>query len=132
MESFDVIARRSISPSPMIDIRAVLASTAVLMSVTGCGQSTPVQAPIASKPNVIVTLDGKSHACVVALYSETTGNSIACADVAAFVRDELRLPKRSIYDIRTIAKVDDAEVAKVGASLKGAGYRYIGGPRDDR
>jgi|ERR1700689_1470581 hypothetical protein len=115
----------------MIDIRAVFVSSVVLMLLTGCGPSASAP-PIASKPNVIVTLDGKTHACVVALYSETNGSSIACADVVPFVRDELRLPKRSIYDIRTISKVDDAEVAKVGASLKGAGYRYIGGPRDDR
>ena len=116
----------------MIDIRAVFPSTVVFMLLTACGPSASAPPPIASKPNVIVTLDGKTHTCVVALYSEPNGSSIACADVVPFVRDELRLPKRSIYDIRTISNVDDAEVAKVGASLKGAGYRYIGGPRDDR
>jgi hypothetical protein len=112
-------------------LRAVFPSIVVFMLLTGCGPAS-APPPIAAKPNVIISLDGKTHACVVALYSETNGSSIACADVVPFVRDELRLPRGSIYDIRTISKVADAEVAKVGASLKGAGYRYIGGPRDDR
>jgi hypothetical protein len=116
----------------MIDIRAMFASTVVFTLLGGCGPSASESPPIAAKPKVIVTLDGKSHTCVVALYSEANGNSIACADVVPFVRDELRLPSGSIYDIRTIANVDQADIAKVGASLKGAGYRYIGGPRQDR
>ena len=85
---------------PMIDIPAVFASTVVLMLLAGCGPSAPP--PIDAKPNVIVTLDGKSHACVVALYSEANGSSISCTDVVPFVRDELRLAKGAIYDIRTI------------------------------
>jgi hypothetical protein len=116
----------------MIHIRAVFPPIVVLMLLNGCGPSASAPPPIAAKPNVIVSLDGKTHACVVALYSEKNGSSIACAEVVPFVRDELRLPKGSIYDLRTISAVDEAEVAKVGASLKGAGYRYIGGPRDDR
>jgi hypothetical protein len=60
--------------------------------------------------------------------------------VVPFVRDELRLPSGSIYDIRTIPDVDEAEMASVGANLKAAGYRFIGGqhvmfitgPHEDR
>ena len=63
-----------------------------------------------------------------ALYSEAQGSAIASEDVVRFVRDELRLPSGSIYDIRTIPDVDEAEMARVEASLKGAGYRFIGGP----
>jgi hypothetical protein len=93
----------------------------------GCGQSAnaPGEAAAGSgaKPAVIVTLDGKRHTCIVALYTEAQGNAISCDDVVPFVRDELRAPNGAIYEIRTIPEVDAAELARVHASLKGAGYR---------
>ena len=111
--------------------RAVIASTAVFTLLSGCGPSanTPVPPPppIAARPDVIVTIDGKHHACVVALYSEAQGSTISCDDVIRFVRDELRLASGSIYDIRTDSDADQAVMAGVGASLTGAGYRFIGG-----
>ena len=115
----------------MIDVRAVFASITVFTLLAGCGPSadTPVPAPaIAARSDVIVTFDGEHHACVVALHSEAQGSAIACKDVVPFVRDELRLPGGSIYDIRTIPDVGESEMARVEASLKGAGYRFIGGP----
>jgi hypothetical protein len=94
----------------------------------GCGPSTCTSTPkLAARADVIVTLDGIHHACVVALYTEAQGNSVPCGDVVAFVRDELRVPKGSIYDIRTIPEVKDEEIAAVGGKLKDAGYRFIGG-----
>jgi hypothetical protein len=65
----------------------------------------------------------RSRLCVVALSSEVQGSAIACDEVVPFVRDELRVPSGSIYDIRTIPNVEQADVAKVEASLKAAGYR---------
>jgi hypothetical protein len=113
---------------------ASLASAAALILAAGCGGSSdtsaPAAAPIAAKPDVIVTLDGKQHACVVALYSEEHGSAIPCDDVVRFLKDELRVPSGSIYDMRTIPVVAEAEMAGVAASLKGAGYRFIGGPHD--
>ena len=79
--------------------------------------------PIAAKPDVLVTLDGEHHTCIVAISSEAQGSTIACDDVVPFVRDELRVPGGSIYEIRAIPKVEQAELAKVEASLKRAGYR---------
>jgi hypothetical protein len=103
----------------------------VAIPLGGCGQSaTPVPPPIAAKADVIVTLDGKQHACVVSLYSEAQGSIVPCDDIVPFLRDELRVPSGAIYDIRTIAHVDDAEMAKIGTNLKGAGYRFIGGHKD--
>jgi hypothetical protein len=101
----------------------------ILLSLAGCGQSanTPGSPPTAAKPDVIITVDGERHACVVALYSEPQGSAIPCADVVPFVKDELRLASGSSYDIRTIPKVDEEQVTTVEASLKGAGYRFIGG-----
>jgi hypothetical protein len=98
----------------------------------GCGSSTNAPAPqsapaIAAKPDVIITVDGVQHACVVALYSEPYGNNIPCTDVIPFLRDELKVPSGAVYDLRTIATVDQAEVLKVRADLKDAGYRFIGG-----
>jgi hypothetical protein len=110
----------------MIDARTVLACIAVVTPLAGCGSSAnapdSVPPPIAAKPDVLVTLDGEHHTCIVALSSEAQGSTIACDDVVPFVRDELRVPGGSIYEIRTIPKVEQAEMAKVEASLKGAGY----------
>jgi hypothetical protein len=121
--------------SPALRARAVLACALGLAVLAGCGQSanTPVPAPaapppIAARPDVIVTLDGARHDCLVALYSEPQGNIIPCDDVVAFVRDELRVPSGAIYDIRTAPNIDEAQKTKVEASLKGAGYRFIRGP----
>jgi hypothetical protein len=110
----------------MIDTRAMLASTAAfILLLTSCGQSSRGPAPAASaasRAEVIVTFDGKRRKCVVALPSEAQGSSISCGDVASFVRDELRVPRGAIYDIRKIPDVDDTEVAKVSADLNSAGY----------
>jgi hypothetical protein len=110
----------------MIGARTVLACIAVLAFLAGCGPSAnapdSVPPPIAAKPDVMVTLDGEHHTCIVTLSSEAQGSAIACDDVVPFVRDELRVPSGSIYQIRTIPKVEQAEVAKVEANLKGAGY----------
>jgi hypothetical protein len=114
----------------MIDTRAILASASALLLVTGCGQSSkgppPAAASAASRADVTVTFDGKRHKCVVALSSEAQGNSIPCSDVVSFVREELRVPGGSAYDIRKIPDVDETEVAKVTAELNSAGYRFVG------
>ena len=106
--------------------------TVACLALTGCGSSTNAPTAVstsnAAKPDVVVTVDGARHACVVALHSEAQGSIISCEDVVPFVRDELRVPSGSIYDIRTTPGVDAAQMAKVEASLKGAGYRPSGGP----
>jgi hypothetical protein len=111
-----------------------VASTAVLILLTGCGRSAGIPGaippPVASRPDVTVTFDGKRRKCVVALPSEAHGSTISCADVVPFVKDELRLPSGSVYDIRKIPDVDEAEVTKVRADLNGAGYRFIGGAHE--
>lgn len=113
----------------MIDVRAVLASTTGFIMLAGCGSPAngPAPTPIASKPDVIITFDEARHTCVVALSSEAQGSAVPCDEVVPFVKEQLRLPSGSIYDVRAISKVDEAEMAKVGAGLKGAGYRFIGG-----
>lgn len=111
----------------MITLRSLLVFAVASVLLAGCGRSASTPPKIAEKADVIVTLDGKRHACVVALYNEPNGSAIPCSDVVPFVKDELRLPSGSIYDIRTSAGADEAEMARVGASLKGAGYRFIGG-----
>jgi len=115
----------------MKNVRALLVATSLVASLTGCGppgEGTASSPAIAAKPDVIVTFDGEHHGCVVALYTEAQGSAIACAEVVSFVRDELRLPRGAIYDVRTIPDVDQAEMARVGAALNDAGYRFIGGP----
>lgn len=112
---------------------ALMALSVVLLfscgsGTSGSGTSGPApQAPIAGKPDVIITFDGANHACVVALYTEPQGSTVPCADLIPFLKDELRLPGGSIYDTRTAGKADDAEVAKTTRTLNDAGYRFIGG-----
>ena len=119
----------------MIDTRVLLVSTAVSILLAGCGQSSkgpaPATASAASRADVTITFDGKRRKCVVALSSEAQGNSIPCGDVVSFVREELRVPSGSVYDIRKIPDVDETEVAKVGADLNSAGYRFIGASGSD-
>jgi len=122
-------------PAILADPRALWRPAAVLMALLtlmGCGKSTngADSAPIASRPDVTVKYDGKRRKCVVALPTEAQGSVIACDDVVSFVKDELRVPGNSIYDLGTIPESDPhpAEIAKVRASLDGAGYRFIGGP----
>ena len=108
-------------------------SAALLLAA--CGSSSNAPAPqataqttpaLVAKPDVIITVDGVQHACVVALYGEPNGSSIPCTDLIAFIRDELRVPNGAVYDLRTTPPVDKAEVLKVHAKLKDAGYAFIG------
>jgi hypothetical protein len=114
----------------MITLRAFLASNMVAVLLAGCGPSANTDPKIAEKADVTITMDGKRRACVVALYRETQGSSIPCAEVVPFLRDQLRLQGGSIYDVHIIPGIDAAERAGLGASLKGAGYRFIGGRND--
>jgi hypothetical protein len=79
------------------------------------------------KADVIVTVDAKTHGCLVALSSEAQGSAVGCDDVVAFVRDELRVPSGSVYDIHTSPGTDAALGSKLDANLKGAGYRHMPG-----
>jgi hypothetical protein len=99
------------------------------IALAGCGPSASPSAPpkIAARADVIVTLDGGRHTCVVALYNEPQGSMVPCSDVAPFIKEELRVANGAVYDVRTISDVDKDELARVAASLNGAGYRFIGG-----
>jgi hypothetical protein len=127
------IAARPTASLTVIDgMRGLFASICGFLLLTGCGPAANTAAtaspPLAAKPDVIVTIDGQHHACVVALSSEAQGSSVACDEVVPFVRDELRVPSGGIYDIRVTPGIDKAEMAKVEAGLQGGGYRFIGGP----
>jgi hypothetical protein len=106
--------------------RAVLLFGFTPILLVACGSSsTPPK--LAERPDVIITLDGKRHTCVVALEKEPQGSTVPCKDTVSFVKDELRVPSGSIYDIHIVANVDNAEIASVRDALNGAGYRFIGG-----
>ena len=79
----------------------------------------------AANPDIIVTVDGEHHACVVAKYGEPTGSTIGCADVVPFVRDELRVHDGSSYELRGLAAGDTVETKSVRAALDGAGFRLV-------
>jgi hypothetical protein len=120
------IKKGAVSDTFAVASRAVLLFAFMPVLFVGCGSSsTPPK--LAERPDVIVTLDGKRHACVVALDKEPQGNTVPCKEAVSFVKDELRVPSGSIYDIRTVANVDDTEIASVRDALNGAGYRFIGG-----
>jgi hypothetical protein len=90
--------------------------------LAACGSGSDVPAP-KSKADVTVTLDEVHHVCNVALSNEAQASSIPCADVASFLRDELRLPSGAVYDLHGAQKADSAELADISAKLKSAGYR---------
>jgi hypothetical protein len=119
-------------PTPNIP-RALLAAALGCILLEGCGPA--ATAPPASPPpppvkaDVIVTIDGPHHSCVIALYSEAQGSTIPCDDATPFIRDELRVPSGGTYDIRTIPEVDKADMAKLEAGLKSAGYHLVGSPQ---
>jgi hypothetical protein len=108
---------------------SIMSPIAIAMALAGCGPSASPSAPpkIAARADVIVTLDGGRHSCVVALYNEPQGSIVPCSDVVPFIKDELRVADGAVYDVRTIPDVDKGEMARVVASLNGAGYRFIGG-----
>lgn len=116
----------------MISARAQFVAVTLCALVTACARPTgvpiPIVLPIASRPDVIITFDGERHACVGALIDETTGRATSCDGVLPFMRDALKLRSGSIYDIRTIPDVDEAQMHVVTASLKDAGYRFIEAP----
>jgi hypothetical protein len=110
--------------------RWAISGPLLLILLSACGESLDNSAgpAIAAKPDVIITIDGKRHACLVALYAEPQGSEVSCDEVAGFVKDELRVPSRSIYDIRIVPEVNGDQIHKVAAGLNMAGYRFIGGP----
>src|ERR1700733_13887313 len=116
----------------MMDARFVFVSFRMTALLPACGSSSTNSAAtaalIAAKPDVIVTFDGKRHACLVALPSEQQGSEVACKEIVSFVKDELRVPSGSVYDVRVIPEFDPAERAGVESALKDAGYRIASGP----
>jgi hypothetical protein len=119
------ITKGAASSKLSISFRAVSLFAFVPLLLVGCGYGTPPK--LAERPDVIITLDGKRHACVVALDKEPQGSTVPCKDAVSFVKDELRVPSGSIYDIRTVTTVGNAEIASLRDALNAAGYRFIGG-----
>src|SRR5579863_9013274 len=134
MQQFEIPATSvgSRRPAAMSGHGKITFLAAALISLAACGSSsnapTSVSPPAAARSDVVVTVDGARHACVVALHTEAQGSIISCDDVVPFVRDELRLPSGSIYALRTTPDAPAAQMSKVEASLSGAGYRHSGGP----
>jgi hypothetical protein len=91
-----------------------------------CGHSSGTS-KIAERADVNITLDSERHACVVALEQELQGSTVKCDEVVPFLKDELRLKEGSIYDVRIPRDFDQGQMARLGKSLTGAGYRFIGG-----
>jgi hypothetical protein len=108
--------------------RSALLPALAGLCLGGCGPSAnePASAALAAKSAVIITVDAKQHTCGVALPTEAQGSAVPCDDVAAFVRDELRLPTGAIYDLRGGPDANRADTAKINATLQGAGYLSAG------
>lgn len=119
-----------------MSVRTAFVSGAALLLLVACGSrsdgssSKAALPPTGEKADVTILFDGSQPACVVSLASEAQGSSIPCKDVAAFVSDELRVARGSSYELR-MRGAADPEVARVRASLEGAGYRPVSGRRVD-
>lgn len=125
----DITTRRIFRRVVMKMVRTA-AFMALSVSVVGCGAPSNAPTSVSSQPgkkaDVLVTLDGVHHLCVVALSHEEQGSSIACSDIISFLKDELRVPSGATYDIRATPEIGDAESASVRENLKIAGYRFVG------
>jgi hypothetical protein len=108
--------------------RAAMFCAVICGLISGCGSSVDAPRSSPSKPvaDVTITLDGVHHVCNVALSTEAQGSSIACGDVVAFLRDELRVPSGAAYDLQPNPGANEAEFKALSTSLKNAGYRFVG------
>lgn len=118
-----LLTKRAVLRCVALSFLAVFLCAPVLL--VSCGSGTGPK--LAERPDVIITLDGKRHACVVALDKEPQGSTVQCKEAVSFIKDELRVQRGAIYDIRTVANVDNAEIVSVRDALNEAGYRFIGG-----
>lgn len=112
-------------------MRELCVAAAVLISLAGCGRSSNSPSsppPGAAKPDIIVTVDGEHHACVVTKYGEPTGSTIGCSDVVAFVKDELRVRDGASYELRSSSSADRVEANKIKAVLDGVGFQFVARP----
>lgn len=99
--------------------RTICLSVATLIFLAGCGKS----GPSSNKPaDVSIKVDGTRHKCIVALAKEPQGNVISCDELASFIKEELRLPSGSVYELGSVPPVDDSAMTKARASLNDAGY----------
>jgi hypothetical protein len=107
---------------------AAFIAASVFLAACGAPNNAPTSPSpqAARKADVLVTLDGVHHACVVTLSKEEHGNSIACSDIIPFLKNELRLSAGATYDVRTTPETSDAESTSVRESLQTAGYRFVG------
>jgi hypothetical protein len=113
-----------------MELRAIFLTISIAATLVGCGHSvpSPIQATSpAPTPDVIVTMDGPHHTCVVAKYNEMHSQAIDCTAVASYFRDELGLSGGTFYDLRTIPDVSEVDMTYLQASLGSAGYHLIGG-----
>jgi hypothetical protein len=110
-------------------MRQFWVAAVVLMLLSGCGRANSPASPpsAAAKPDIVVTVDGEHHTCVVAKYAEPTGSTIGCADVVSFVKDELRVRAGSSYELHGPAATDRVEADKTKAALDAAGFKFVGG-----
>jgi hypothetical protein len=99
--------------------------------LAGCGKPSETPPPAAADAggaaDVTVTLDGVHHECVVTLAHEQHGSTIACSDIGAFLKDELRLSAGATYDLQTTPPVSAEELSTLKQGLNTAGYRMMGG-----
>jgi hypothetical protein len=94
--------------------------------LTACGASNDAGSPGSPSKghaDVTVTMGDGPHVCNVALAQEAQASSVACGEVVAFIRDELRLPSGAVVELRADRTTDAGALAAVSASLNSAGYR---------
>ena len=107
--------------------RSLFIASGMMACLAGCGSSSSPSVaaapPAAGNADVSVTLDGRRQACFVALKAEPQPSEVDCKEIAAFMRDELRVPSGSTYAVRLVADFDPAKRAGIESALKDAGYR---------
>src|SRR5262249_30213906 len=102
---------------PRGDARAFL-----LLLAAGWSPPAAVAAAGSAKPHFIVTFNGPAHNCQVASNDGSVSPSMPCSKVLLYVVNDLKLPKGSYFDWRTITDVDEHEFADTLKGLKVAGF----------
>jgi hypothetical protein len=87
-------------------------------------------AKVADAPQAafILTFDGPAHTCRVTAAVAPSGNAMACSRVLIYLIHELKIPKGSYFDWRTITDVDEREYTETLKALEAAGYQPTPGP----
>jgi hypothetical protein len=110
------------STSPLVVMNISFHARALFVVIANCLSCVYAGDGDSSKPAFILTFDGPAHACRVTLSDTSVTKAMPCSQVVLYLSNELKLPKGSSFDWRTITDVDEHEYTQTLKALTEAGY----------